>query len=112
MTEWARRWTAYWTGGSGHFTMSAGEDAGVMQALTFLDAGGRVDWNRVLNLRTASNFVLPPAGQSAVEPLAAKAAGAHESAYAEALEAAYAVGSVVLKELVAHWDQYRDKPPG
>ena len=111
MTEWARRWTAYWTGGSGHFTMSAEEDAGVMQALTFLDAGGRVDWNRVLDLRTASNFILPPAGESAVEPLAAKAAGAHESAYAEALEAAYTVGSVVLKELGANWDQYRDKPP-
>ena len=82
-----------------------------MQALTFLDAGGRVDWNRVLDLRAASDFVLPAAGQSVVEPLAAKGAGVPDPAYAEALEAAYTVGSVVLKELVANWDQYRDKPP-
>ena len=110
MTEWAREWTAYWTGGQGHFTMSAEEDAGVMQALTFLDAGGRADRNRVLDLRAASNYVLAP-GQSPIERLAAKAAGAPEPAYDEALETAYNVGSVVVKELVAHWDQYRDTPP-
>jgi len=111
MTEWARRWTSYWTGGAGRFTMSAEEDAGVMQALTFLGAGGRVDRNRVLDLRAASDYVLPPAGQSPMQRLAATAAGAQEPAYDEALEAAYAVGSVVVKELVTQWDRYRDEPP-
>ena len=110
MTEWARQWTAYWTAGEGHFTMSAEEDAGVMQALTFLDAGGRADRNRVLDLRAASNFVAP-AGQSPIERLAATAAGAPEPAYDEALEAAYAVGSVVVKEFATQWDHYRDTPP-
>jgi len=111
MTEWARAWTSYWTGASGHFTMSAEEDAGIMQALTFLDAGGRVDWNRVLDLRAASDFVLPAAGQSVVERLAAKGAGVPDPAYGEALEAAYNVGSAVVKELAVHWDRYRDTPP-
>lgn len=110
MTAWARQWTAYWTGGAGHFTMSAEEDAGVMQALTFLGAGGRVDSDRVLDLRAASDFVLMN-GQSPINELARRAAGAHVPAYGEALEAAYSVGSVVVKELAGDWSRYRDAPP-
>lgn len=111
MTQWARQWTAYWTRGSGHFAMSAEEDAGVMQALTFLDAGGRVDGERVLDLRAGSDFV-QVTGESEVKILAARAAGAHVPAFSEALEASYAVGSVVVKELAENWDRYRDTPPG
>lgn len=111
MIEWARQWTAYWTRDEGHFTMSAEEDAGVMQALMFLGAGGRADRNRLLDLGAASDLVEPPAGQSLIERLAAKAAGTPKSAYQEALETAYVGDSVVVKDLVAHWNHYRTTPP-
>ena len=43
----------YWTGGQGVFVMSAEEDTGIMQALTFLAQDGRVRLDRVLILRAA-----------------------------------------------------------
>jgi purine nucleoside permease len=55
--EWCRAWVRYWTGGQGTFATSAMEDSGVMRALRSLDAAGKVDVQRALVLRTASNFV-------------------------------------------------------
>ena len=70
-----------------------------MQALMFLDAGGRADRNRLLDLRAASDLVEPPAGPSLIERLAAKAAGTPETAYQEALETAYVDDPVAGKTL-------------
>ena len=51
--------------------MTAGmEDTGTMQALTFLSQAGRVDLQRVLVLRTVSNYDREPPGVSAAESLA------------------------------------------
>jgi len=36
-------WTAYWTAGKGRFVMTAIEDTGIAQSLTFLANAGRVD---------------------------------------------------------------------
>jgi purine nucleoside permease len=64
MTAWAERWVPYWTRGQGVFAMSAEEDTGVMQALTQLARTGRVRTDRVLMLRAASDFVVPPPGHA------------------------------------------------
>ena len=64
MTAWAERWVPYWTRGKGVFAMSAEEDTGVMQALTFLARAGRVRTDRVLMLRAASDYVAAPAGHA------------------------------------------------
>src|SRR5579872_3071540 len=37
MNEWANAWTRYFTGGAGNYMVSAMEDTGTLQALTFLD---------------------------------------------------------------------------
>jgi purine nucleoside permease len=61
-------------------------------------------------LRTGSNFTMPPPGVSAARNLA----GEHETSYSglgPAVHAAYAVGSVVVDELVRNWSLYRDHPP-
>ena len=47
----------YHTGGRGNYVTTAMEDTGTMQALTFLDADGRVDKRRVLVLRTGSTSI-------------------------------------------------------
>jgi purine nucleoside permease len=87
------------------------EDTGVLQSLSFLHHAGRVDLDRVMVLRTVSNFDQPPTGLTAAESLAASE-GHHYSAYLPALEAAYRVGNVVVSEIVTNWDRYQDRIPG
>jgi purine nucleoside permease len=111
MNAWAERWVSYWTGGRGTFAMTAEEDAGIMQSLTFLAQAGRVDLSRVLVLRTASDYAAPGDGETAASLLADDAGMHGESAYIEALESAYRVGSPVVKELTTHWDRYATAVP-
>jgi purine nucleoside permease len=110
MTEWAEKWVLYWTKGEGRFTTSAEEDSAYMQALTFLAHAGRADLGRVLDLRTGSDYSLPPKGTSAADLLKSEATGNY-AAYAEAIENAYRVGSPVVRELAQHWPRYRETVP-
>ncbi len=112
MNAWAEGWVSYWTAGRGRFAMTAEEDAGIMQSLTFLAQAGRVDLKRVMVLRTASNYTVPGAGANAADLLATNAGTHGESAYLEALDAAYRIGSTVVNELAAHWTHYSVKIPG
>ncbi len=111
MTAWAERWTRYWTGGRGTFVTTAEEDAGIMQSLTFLAGAHRVDRARVLVLRTASDYSVPPPGESAADLLASENHPGGYSAYLESLEAAYRVGSVVVRALAGHWALYAAHVP-
>lgn len=106
MQKWANDWTHLYTDGAGICAMSDMEDHGLAAALSRLAPMGRVDFQRVLFLRTGSNFSEPPAGQSAAESMVAEYAGE-----LPALEAAYRVGSPVVHELVQHWSRYETTPP-
>ena len=110
MNQWANDWVKYHTGGKGNYVTTAMEDTGTLQALTFLDKAGRVDRNRVLVLRTASNFDQQRPGISAAESLAETKIGQY-GAYMPALEAAWRVGRTVVTELTGHWDRYRERMP-
>jgi purine nucleoside permease len=87
------------------------EDTGTLQSLSLLAKAGRADLNRVLVLRTASNFDLPPPGVTAAENLAKTELGRY-SAYVPALEAAWRVGNTVVEQLVRNWRKYREITPG
>jgi purine nucleoside permease len=102
MNEWANTWTSYFTGGKGNYMISAMEDSGTMQALTFLGQSGRVDLRRVLVLRTVSNCDRQPKGETAAASLK-EMATYNYSAYMPALEAAETVGDKVVRDLVEHW---------
>ena len=110
LNEWAVDWVRYHTGGKGDFVTTAMEDTGTLQSLTFLARAGRADLNRVLVLRTASNFDLPPPGITAAENLARTELGRY-SAYLPALEAAWRVGNTVVEYLVRNWRNYREITP-
>jgi purine nucleoside permease len=110
MDAWAAQWVPYFTGGKGEFATTAMEDTGSMQSLTFLASAGRVDLNRVLVLRTVSNFDRQPNGLSASESLARQRIGAY-AAYLPSLETAYKVGHTVVSELLTHWPQYEQATP-
>jgi len=110
LSQWANDWVSYLTGGKGNYVTTAMEDTGTLQSLTFLARAGRVDLNRVMVLRTASDFDQQRPGQTAAESLAQNKIGKY-TAYLPALEAAWRVGNRVVSELVSGWTRYRDEIP-
>jgi purine nucleoside permease len=86
------------------------EDSGTLQALKFLDQAGRADWNRVLVLRTVSNYDREPQGANVAESLKTMVGGNY-SAYLPALEAAEIIGDRVVRELVEHWAEHANTIP-
>jgi len=109
---WAETWVSYWSNHRATFTMSAEEDAAYFQALTFLSHAQLVDINRVMILRSGSDFTAPPAEENAADLLAATADPNAPSALLESTTSAFIVGSVVVNELVGNWNIYRDHVPG
>ncbi|MGI4886829.1 MAG: hypothetical protein ACRYFR_17875 [Janthinobacterium lividum] len=113
-TQWANDWVKYWTQGQGNFVTSAMEDTGTGQSLEFLAKAGKVDFNRFLVLRAASNFTMQHPGSTAIQSLANEEHGQDKgySAYLPALEAAYMTGAKVVNSLVDNWAACRDQLPG
>jgi purine nucleoside permease len=98
----ANDWVKYFTGGTGNYMIAGMEDTGTLQALTFLNQSGRVDINRVLVLRTVSNFDRQAPGVSAADSLK-QLVGGNYSALNESLESAERVGDKVVRDIVANW---------
>jgi purine nucleoside permease len=111
LDQWANDWVSYHTGGRGNFVTTAMEDTGTLQSLTFLSKAGRVNLDRVLVLRTASNYDQQRPGASAAESLAETKIGKY-GAFMPALEAAWRVGHVVVREITANWATYGSKTAG
>jgi purine nucleoside permease len=110
LDEWANAWVRYFTAGKGNYMVAAMEDTGTMQALTFLSHAGRVDLQRVLVLRTVSNYDRQPPGTSAADSLQEMVSGNY-SAYLPSLEAAEVVGDKVVRDIVEHWAERETAPP-
>lgn len=109
LNDWANAWVRRWTGGSGRFVTSAEEDSGTALALGYLDRAGRARKDRLLLLRSGSNYTMPPPGVSAADNLAHENEG--YSGMRASVESFYIVGSRVIDELLAHWVTYRDTTP-
>ncbi|MBT7333308.1 MAG: purine nucleoside permease [Gammaproteobacteria bacterium] len=107
LNGWANDWVALYAGEAANFVTSNMEDSGTLTSIKRLDGVGQADMNRVMVLRTVSNFTLPPRGQSAAWSATAEYAGNG----VPALEAAYQVGKVVVDQLLENWQDYRYKPP-
>lgn len=110
MNRWANEWVKYFTGGKGNYVTTAMEDSGTLQSLTYLARARRVDLERVLVLRTASNFDSQRPGATAAESLAEQKIGSY-GAYLPSLEGAHKVGSAVVRELVRNWKKYENNLP-
>ena len=110
MNQWARDWVKYQTDGKGTYAICGMEDTGTLQSLTWLAKAGKVDINRVLVLRTASNFDQQRPGMTAAESLAETKISQY-AAYLPSLDTAYRVGHVVVDTLVTNWPQTRDHIP-
>ncbi len=109
MTQWAEDWVRLYTRGTGALAIADCEDQGITLAIQELDRLGRVDAKRLLILRTASNFTMPPPGISAEKYLFDDLASS--PGYLPSLEANYRVGSVVVEALLQNWEQYKNQVP-
>ena len=107
---WAENWTSYWTASQGSFAMSDFEDTSVGLALQFLSQVGRADQNRLLVLRSASDYTVQPEGETPAQFLAGETSGGL-SGFVEALSDVYQVGSIVVKNISSHWDTYKNHIP-
>jgi purine nucleoside permease len=110
LDAWANDWVAYYTEHRGNYMTTAMEDTGTLRALINLTRAGRADVRRALVLRTASNHDMQPPDLTAAESLAGEKIG-HYSAFRPSLEAAHAVGSRVVHELVDGWSKYENAAP-
>jgi purine nucleoside permease len=99
-------WASQWGGGQADYCMTEMEDSGTLTALSRLTDADRVDMDRVLVLRTASNFDRPYPGQTAAESLAADSGG-----FGPSTQNAYLVGSVVSDYIIANWADWQAGVP-
>lgn len=106
MTQYAEDWVTMWTKGRGHFCMTNMEDSAIAEAMQRLDRMHRVDYQRLLVLRVASNYSMPKPGRTALESVSAP------YIRSTAFEATWLVGSSVIHELTGKWDVYREHVPG
>jgi purine nucleoside permease len=107
LNQFAEDWVKLFTDGKGRFVMTEMEDSGFMNALERLDRMHRVDAQRVMVLRTGSNYSLPRPGHTAVESLTTPYVGRQV-----AVESAWLCGSTVLHWLLSHWETAAGKVPG
>lgn len=97
-----------YSGGKSRFVMTAMEDTGVANALRRLTTVGKADYNRLIVLRTASNYSQQAPGEGPVDSMNRPYAGVGDAA----AYAAHVVAGKVVDELSGHWPLYRDKIPG
>lgn len=107
LNTWANDWLRLYTDGAAEFMTSNMEDSGTLTALHRLGRVGIIDAKRILVLRTASNFTMPPKGKTAAW---SKTAPYPDNGF-PALDSAFIVGNTVVQALIESWDQYRDAMP-
>lgn len=109
LNDWANKWVDYWTDSKGEFVTTAMEDTGTFQSLLYLSNIGRADVNRLMVLRTGSNYSMQPPGKTAAENLLQENDG--YAGLEASLESAYLVGSTVVDKLLSNWELYEKEIP-
>jgi purine nucleoside permease len=107
LNRWANDWVRLQSGTGRNFMMTNMEDGGTLTALRRLSRTRLVDLQRVLVLRTASNYTMPPPGQSAAWSTTAP----YPEQGLPAIEAAYRVGNRVVQYLLNEWPTVSSKVP-
>jgi len=105
---WANDWLKLYAGDDANFMTSNMEDSGTLTALHRLDRQDIVDADRVMVLRTASNFTLAPSNKSS----SWSATAPYPDQGLPAIKSAFSVGNVVVQELVENWETYQSSIPG
>ena len=108
LNNWANDWMHLHAGKDSNFMTTNMEDNGSLTALHRLAKSGLVDTQRVLVLRTVSNYSFPPPGKTAAWSTTAP----YPDKGMPAIEAAYGLGNRVVQALLVDWDKYKTTIPG
>ena len=107
LNRWANDWLHVYAGVDANFMTTNMEDSGTLTAFHRLARTGLVDVNRILVLRTASNFTMQPPGKSAVWSKTTP----YPDRGRPALESAFLVGNTVVQALLSNWSKYAGQLP-
>ena len=107
LNNWANDWMHLHAGTSSNFMTTNMEDNGSLTALHRLAKAKLVDTNRVLVLRTVSNYSFPPPGKTAAWSTTAP----YPDDGLPAVEAAFSLGNQVVQALIKEWKIYQNTIP-
>ena len=107
LNQWANDWVKLYGGETKNFMTTNMEDSGTLTALHRLARTDLVDTDKIMVLRTVSNYSMPPQGEQASWSTTAP----YPEGGKPALESAYTVGSRVIEEIVSNWVIMKDNIP-
>ena len=112
LNQWANDWVKLWSNGKGNFVTTDQEDTGTLQSLTFLAKAGLIDFNRVMVLRTASDYSAPSRNMNTAKTFATQSVTGVYPGYDSSIESAYRVGSTVIHGIINNWKKSEQTIPG
>jgi len=107
LNQWANDWLHVYAGVEANFMTTNMEDSGTLTAFHRLARTSLVDADRILVLRTASNFTMQPPGKTAVWSKTTP----YPDRGRPALESAFLVGNTVVQALLSNWSKFEDQLP-
>lgn len=107
LNQWANDWIRLYAGKDANFVTSNMEDSGTLTALHRLARQQLIDPQRIMVLRTISNYTAPPAGKTAAWSTTAE----YPNRGVPALRSAFRVGEHVIKRLVKDWSEVSTNTP-
>ncbi len=105
-SEWASWWVKQWTNNAGTYYMTNMEDSGTLTALKRLSDCDRISFDRIMVLRTASDFDQQSVNQSAQQSI-----HQNNSGFSLSIENAYRVGSTVTHYIINNWNEWKNGIP-
>ncbi|MCZ6503235.1 MAG: purine nucleoside permease [Gammaproteobacteria bacterium] len=105
MSKWANDWVKLYSNEQMNFMTANMEDSGTLTALHRLGRIKLIDTDRIMVLRTASNFTIPPPGKDA----AWSSTAPYPDDGLPAKESAFRVGNSVVKEILKNWNLFEDR---
>jgi purine nucleoside permease len=106
MSDWASWWLSHWSENKGVYCVSAMEEPGLLLSLKRLSASRRIDFSRVMILRSVANYDQPRQGQTVLESLGARSNG-HEISF----QNVFLVGSTMGKTIIENWAAWEPGVP-
>ncbi|CAG9943044.1 unnamed protein product [Clonostachys rosea f. rosea IK726] len=105
LAEAFERTTSVWTNGTGVYCMTAQEDNACLEVMVRAAIEKRVDFSRIILMRTGSNFDRPPPGVTDWEHLAVL----DQNGFEIAIENIYRAGMLIVHGIIVGWDETFDK---
>jgi purine nucleoside permease len=105
MALFMEKWVELLTDGKATYCTSQMEDNATLTALKRASEAGKLDFDRIALLRTASNFDRQGEDQTALESLKSESGG-----FKLATTNAYRIGKAYTQTILTGWDKWQEAP--